>query len=124
MLKPQHRSSPWSPHITMDGRPTLNNNISQTQYHIDGKTCTILRTTWLSITNQVQTQILKYSYAWPMCILEREREHIGSIWLRVTCLALLLAAAQSLEHRAPGDSRSLRYLTVATRNKQQKQINK
>jgi hypothetical protein len=23
LLKPQHRSSPWSPHITTDGRPTL-----------------------------------------------------------------------------------------------------
>jgi hypothetical protein len=33
-----------------------------------------------------------------MCILEKEREHIGSIWSRVTCLALPLAAAQSLEH--------------------------
>jgi hypothetical protein len=59
-----------------------------------------------------------------MCILEREKEHIGSIWSRVTCLALLLAAAQSLEHRAPGDSRSCRRLTVAIRNKQHKQINK
>jgi hypothetical protein len=40
-----------------------------------------------------------------MCILEKEREHIGSIWSRVTCFALPLAAAQSLERRAPGDSR-------------------
>jgi hypothetical protein len=31
-----------------------------------------------------------------MCILEREREHIGSIWSRITCLNLPLAAAQSL----------------------------
>jgi hypothetical protein len=31
----------------------------------------------------------------PMCILEREREYIGSIWSRVTCLDSLLAA-QSL----------------------------
>jgi hypothetical protein len=31
-----------------------------------------------------------------MCILEREREHIGLIWLRITCLDLPLAAAQSL----------------------------
>jgi hypothetical protein len=59
-----------------------------------------------------------------MCILEREREHIGSIWSRVTCLALPLATAQSLERRGPGDSRSLRLLTVAIRNKQHKQINK
>jgi hypothetical protein len=59
-----------------------------------------------------------------MCILEREKEHIGSIWSRVTCLALLLAAAQSLERRAPGDSRSLRCLTVVIGNKKRKQINK
>jgi hypothetical protein len=39
----------------------------------------------------------------PMCILEKEREHIGSIWSRVTCLALSLSSAQSLARRAPGD---------------------
>jgi hypothetical protein len=59
-----------------------------------------------------------------MSILENEIEHIGSIWSRVTCLALLLAAAQSLERRATGDSRSLRCLMVAIGNKQHKQINK
>jgi hypothetical protein len=70
-----------------------------------------------------------------MCILEKERGHIGSIWSRVTCSALPLGAAQSLEcrapgdslslkHRAPGDSLSLRCLTVAIGNKQHKQINK
>jgi hypothetical protein len=59
-----------------------------------------------------------------MCILESEREHIGSIWSRVTCLALPLAAAQSLAHRAPRDSQSLRRLTVAIKNKLHKQINK
>jgi hypothetical protein len=59
-----------------------------------------------------------------MCILEREREHIGSIWSRVTCLALLLVVAQSLERRAPGDSQSLQRLTVTIGNKQHKQINK
>jgi hypothetical protein len=32
----------------------------------------------------------------PMCILEREREHIGSIWSRITYLYLPLIAAQSL----------------------------
>jgi hypothetical protein len=32
----------------------------------------------------------------PMCILEREKEHIGSIWSRVTCLDSLLTAAQNL----------------------------
>jgi hypothetical protein len=60
----------------------------------------------------------------PMCILEREREHIGSIWSRATCLALPLVAAQSLERRSPRDSQSLRRLTVAIGNKQHKQINK
>jgi hypothetical protein len=42
LLKPQHRISPWSPHITIDGRPTLSTlNTSQTQHHKDGKTCTM-----------------------------------------------------------------------------------
>jgi hypothetical protein len=59
-----------------------------------------------------------------MCILEREREHIGSMWSRVTCLTLPLAVAQSLERRAPGDSQSLQHLTIAIGNKQHKQINK
>jgi hypothetical protein len=39
---------------------TLNNNTSRTQHHKDGKTCMTLMTIWLSITNQVWTQILKY----------------------------------------------------------------
>jgi hypothetical protein len=55
---------------------------------------------------------------------ERKREYIGSMWSRVTCLSLLLVAAQSLERRAPGDSQSLRRLTVAIENKQHKQTNK
>jgi hypothetical protein len=59
-----------------------------------------------------------------MHILEKEKEHIGSIWSRVTFLTLLLAAAQCLACRAPGDSRSLWRLTVAIGNKQHKQINK
>jgi hypothetical protein len=129
MLKPHHRSSPRSPHIMADERPTPNNNTSQTQQHKDGKTCTTLMTAWLSTTNQVQTQILSMRLRYiikvcrPMCV-QRKKEHIGSIWSRVTCLALLLAVAQSLVRRAPKDSRSLRRLTVAIRNKQHKQINK
>jgi hypothetical protein len=59
-----------------------------------------------------------------MCILEREIEHIRSIWSRVTCLDSLLAVAQSLARHAPGDFRSLRRLTVAIENKQHKKINK
>jgi hypothetical protein len=39
---------------------TLNTNTSQTQHHRDGRTCMTLMTTWLSITKQVWTQILKY----------------------------------------------------------------
>jgi hypothetical protein len=58
-----------------------------------------------------------------MCILEREREHIGSIWSRVTCLDSLLAA-QSLARRALGDSQSLWLLTVVIGHKQHKKINK
>jgi hypothetical protein len=42
LLKPQHQISPRSPHITADGIPTLSTlNTSQTQYHKDGKTCTM-----------------------------------------------------------------------------------
>jgi hypothetical protein len=58
-----------------------------------------------------------------MYILEREREHIGSIWSRVTCLDSLLAA-QSLAHRALGDSQSPRLLTAVIGNKRHKKINK
>jgi hypothetical protein len=58
-----------------------------------------------------------------MCILEREREHIGSIWSRVTCLYFPLAA-QNLARQALRDSRSLRLLTVVIGNKQYKKINK
>jgi hypothetical protein len=52
-----------------------------------------------------------------MCILEREREHIESIWSRVTCLDSPLAA-QSLARQALGDSQSLRLRTVVIENKQ------
>jgi hypothetical protein len=58
-----------------------------------------------------------------MGTLESEREHIGSILSRVTCLDSPLAA-QSLARQALGDSRSLRLLTVVIRNKQYKKINK
>jgi hypothetical protein len=61
---------------------TLNNNTSQTQHHKDGKTCTTLMTTWLSITNQVWTHIPKVwglgnssKACMPVCILERESIH-------------------------------------------------
>jgi hypothetical protein len=39
---------------------TLNINTSQTKHHKDGKTWTTLMTAWLSIANQVWTQILRY----------------------------------------------------------------
>jgi hypothetical protein len=42
----------------------------------------------------------------------------------VTCLALPLAAAQSLKRRVLEDSQSLRRLMIVTENKQCKQINK
>jgi hypothetical protein len=58
---------------------TLNNNTSQTQHHKDGKTCTTIMTTWLSITNQVWTHIPKVwdlgnsiKACMPVYILERE----------------------------------------------------
>jgi hypothetical protein len=61
MLKPQHQTSPRSPHITTDGRPTLStHNTSQTQHHKDEKTCMTLMTTGLSITTNHKNSILKY----------------------------------------------------------------
>jgi hypothetical protein len=85
LLKPQHRSSPRSNHISMDGRPSLTKTQAKLNITKDGKTCTTLMTTWLSKTNQVWTQTLSMMLRYcvkpcmPMCILEREREHIGSI---------------------------------------------
>jgi hypothetical protein len=49
-----------------------------------------------------------------------ERKHVGSIWSRVTRLALPLGAAQSLERRAPRDSRNLQCVTIAIGNKKHK----
>jgi hypothetical protein len=60
LLKPQHRSSPWSNHISIDGRPSLTKTQAKLNNTNDGMTCMTLMTAWLSITNQVWTQILKY----------------------------------------------------------------
>jgi hypothetical protein len=51
-------------------------------------------------------------------VYTRERKHIGSIWSRVTCLALTLAAAKIIEHQALRDSHSLWRLMKATQNRQ------
>jgi hypothetical protein len=124
LLKPQHRSSLRSNHISMDGRPSLTKTQAKLNITNDGKNCMTLMTAWLSKTNQVWTQILSMRLRYnikacrPMCILEREREHIGSIRSRVTCVALLLATARGLQCRAPGDSQSLQHLMAAIRNKQ------
>jgi hypothetical protein len=53
----------------------------------------------------------------------RERKHIGTKLSKVTCLALLLATAQSLGSQALEDSQSRQRLMIATRNKKL-QINK
>jgi hypothetical protein len=131
LLKSQHRSSPRSNHISMDESLSLIKTQDKLNITKDEKTYMTLMTTWLSITNQVWTQILSMRLRYsikacrPMCILEREKkEHIGSIWSWVTCLALSLATAQSLARRAPRDSLSLQRLTVEIRNKEHKQINK
>jgi hypothetical protein len=61
LLKPQHQISPWSPHITTDGRPTLSTlNTSQTQHRKDGKTCTTLMSAGRSITSNRKNPIIKY----------------------------------------------------------------
>jgi hypothetical protein len=59
LLKSQHGSSPWSNHISTDGRLSLTKTQAKLNITKDGKTCTTLMTTWLSITNQVWTQLLK-----------------------------------------------------------------
>jgi hypothetical protein len=60
LLKPQHRSSPRSNHISTDGRSSLTKTQAKLNFTKDEKSCTTLMTAWLSITNQVWTQILKY----------------------------------------------------------------
>jgi hypothetical protein len=61
LLKPQHRISPRSPHIMIDGRATLSTlNTNQTQYHKDGKTSTTLMTAGLSNTTNHKNPIIKY----------------------------------------------------------------
>jgi hypothetical protein len=56
-------------------------------------------------------------------VYTRERKHIGSIWSRITCFAVPLAA-QSPARRTLGGSRSHQCLMIAIENKQCKQINK
>jgi hypothetical protein len=51
-------------------------------------------------------------------VYTRERKHIGIKWSRVTCLALPLAAAQSLRSQVLEDSQSHWRLTIAIGNKQ------
>jgi hypothetical protein len=51
LLKSQHRSSPWSNHISMDRRPSLTKTQAKLNITNDGKTYTTLMTAWLSITN-------------------------------------------------------------------------
>jgi hypothetical protein len=58
LLEPQHRSSPWSIHISTDGRPSLTKTQAELNITNYGKTCTTLMTAWLSKTIQVWTQIL------------------------------------------------------------------
>jgi hypothetical protein len=59
---------------------TLNTNTSQTQHHKDRKTCMTLMTAWLSIANQVWTQILEYKasvtvlYHVGQCVYKIEKE--------------------------------------------------
>jgi hypothetical protein len=49
-------------------------------------------------------------------VYKREKD-IGTNWSRVTCLALPLAAAQSLGSRVLEDSQSRWCLTIVTENK-------
>jgi hypothetical protein len=60
LLKSQHQSSPWSNHISTDGRPSLTKTQGKLNITKDGETSTTLMTAWLGITNQVWTQFPKY----------------------------------------------------------------
>jgi hypothetical protein len=51
-------------------------------------------------------------------VYTRERKHIGTKWSRITYLALLLAAAQSLGSQVLEDSQSHWRLTIAIGNRQ------
>jgi hypothetical protein len=44
LLKSQHRSSPWSNHISTDGRPSLTKTQAKLNITKDGKTCMTLMT--------------------------------------------------------------------------------
>jgi hypothetical protein len=48
LLKPQHQSTPWSNHISIDGRPSLTKTQVKLNITKDGKTCTTPMTAWLS----------------------------------------------------------------------------
>jgi hypothetical protein len=52
LLKPQHRFSLGSIHISTDGRPSLTKTQAKLNITKDGNTCTTLMTAWLSITTQ------------------------------------------------------------------------
>jgi hypothetical protein len=58
LLQTQRRSSPWSNHISMDGKTSLTTTQAKLNITKDGKTYTTLMTAWQRITNQIQTQIL------------------------------------------------------------------
>jgi hypothetical protein len=129
LLKPHHRSSPWSNDISTDGRPSLTKTQARLNITKDGKTCTTLMTAWLSITNQVWTQILsmmlRYSIkaCMPVCTLEKEKEHIWSIWSRVTCLLLICCCSESSPHSLES-SRTMKHLNDNDRKQVIQRINK
>jgi hypothetical protein len=62
LLKPQHRSSAEPNHISTDGRSSLTKTWAKLNITKDGKTCTTLMTSWLSITDHVRTQILNMRF--------------------------------------------------------------
>jgi hypothetical protein len=69
LLKPQHRFSVGSIHISTDERPSLTKTQAKLNITKDEKTCTTLMTAWLSITTQYNSNpkiwgldtILKYA---------------------------------------------------------------
>jgi hypothetical protein len=64
-LKPQHRFSLGSIHISTDGRPSLTKTQAKLNITKDGKTCTTLMTAWLS----VNTPLSPYPKVWGLGIV-------------------------------------------------------
>jgi hypothetical protein len=90
LLKPHYRTSPLSPHLTTDGRPT---HSTQAKLNIIKMERLVwwLKTVGLSNTTNHKNSILKYeglgNQLMHVVVYTRERKHIRTKWSRGTSLA-------------------------------------